>query len=787
MGILSAGTTGDISLTANTVAGQDVLDSTSAITCDVLTIDVSGNIGALTTFYPEAGFVPLNTTAVSLDLTSGTGAGVGSVIAISDSASPVLTRIDADSGDAGTALIKAVGSLNGTAVFGFEATDDIGLVSTGGTVTVPAGMDAATLRIEGNDLADSDGGDIDLDAVNYILVSDSGESFTITTNGGWIDAETAGALSIANDGGPLVVDDNTGSTFGLRTTAAGDLQLSSVGDISFTADGNVSVFGGNLTIWADSDNTNNDGAVTMAAGSAVNAGAGTVDMDSHDAMTLTSVVTTNATAAAADIASEAGDIVFDSISTGAAGGITITATAGSVNEGPAEAAVDLSCGDLTITARDEIGGAGELDIETDVATMDISSTNAGAIVLTETDGVTLTDIDTVNGDITIVSGGAAEATAIDTTTAGNISLTVSAGDLTIGAVSAVGNVDLSVPGGSADESGAGDAAVDLSATGSLTINARDEIGSAANNPGLEIDTPTLVAHTTAAGGHIVIDKLNAGALTLSDVDAVSGNISITSSNAMTGTAVDTTTSGSITLNAGGALTAAHVYSLDGSVDLDAGGMLTATDVQAVDSAATGAYNVALDTSAGGMILTSVTSDNDITGTAVAGDITIGAMVAGNNASLTATAGSINETGAGDAAVDITAAGLTLTARDEIGGAGELDIETTVATMDISSTNAGAIVLTETDGVTLTDIDTVNGGIDIRSGGNTEAVSVSTGAGDIRLDVSAGDLTIGEISALGAPVDVVLTVSAGSVDESGAGMPPSILSRSELLQSTPGMK
>ena len=767
-GILSAGTTGDISLTANTVAGQDVLDLASAITCDVLTIDVSGNIGDLTTFYPEAGFVPLNTTAVSLDLTSGTGVGAGSVIAISDSASPVLTRIDADSGDAGTALIKAVGSLNGTAVLGFEAADDIGLVSTGGggTVTVPAGMDAATLRIEGNDLADSDGGDIDLDAVNYILVSGAGESFTITTNGGWIDAETAGALSIANDGGPLVVDDNTGSTFGLRTTAAGDLQLSSVGDISFTADGNVSVFGGNLTIWADSDNTNNDGAVTMAAGSAIDAGAGTVDMDSHDDITLTSVVTTNATAAAADIASEAGDIVFDSISTGAAGGITITATAGSVNEGPAEAAVDLSCGDLTITAAGNIGWwLGGQNIETDVATMDISSTNAGVIVLVESDGVTLSDIDTVNGSIDIRSGGNTEAVDVRTTD-GDISLSASVGDLTIGEISAPGapgNVVLTVTAGSVDEIGAGDANVDISSSGVLTINARDEIGSAANNPGLEIDTPTLVAHTTAALGHIVIDKLNAGALSLSDVDAVSGNINITSSNAMTASSVDTTTSGSITLNAGGTLDADHVYSLDGSVDLDAGGTLTATDVRAVDSAATGAYNVALDTSAGGMVLTAVTADNDITGTAVAGDITIGAMVSGNNTSLTATAGSINETGAGDAAVDITAAGLTLTARDEIGGAGELDIETTVATMDISSTNAGAVVLTETDGVTLTDVDTVTGDITIVSGGATTASLVDTTAsGSITLN-AGGTLTAAHVYSLDGSVDLDAAGTLTSTD------------------------
>ncbi len=112
----------------------------------------------------------------------------------------------------------------------------------------------------------------------------------------------------------------------------------------------------------------------------------------------------------------------------------------------------------------------------------------------------------------------------------------------------------------------------------------------------------------------------------------------------------------------------------------------------------------MDTSSGSIGIISTT-----------GDLTIGDIDATGTVTLQATTGSINETGGGDAAVDISGDALTLMALDEIGGAGELDIETTVTSLEASSTT-GDIVLTETDNVTLGDVQAATGNIVLQSTG-----------------------------------------------------------------------
>ncbi len=624
----TGGAPGDITLWADN-ADQDVTDATGTVTCGVLTIRAGGDIGALTTFFPEAGFTPINTTASNLDLRSGIIAGAGSVIAVSDSASPGLTRVDASPAAAGTALIKAVVNLTGTATAGFEAADDIGLVSTGGagTVTVPAGMDADDLRLDGNDLADSNGGDIDLDALNYLLKSGGAESFTITTAGGWIDAETTGALSVTNDGGAIVVDDNTTSGFGLLTTAAGDVVFNSSGDISLTTDGNISVNNGNLTILADSDDSNDDGSFIMAAGSSIDAGTGTIEIDTRDEITLTSLVSTNGTATAADIYSENGNIVFDSITTGAAGDITLVTDAGSVNETD-DVGVDLSCNDLVITASAEIGStATDLDIETDVDTMNISSTLAGDIVITEADGVTLSDVDTVNGNITITAGA------------------VSVGD-----VDAPGR-SITLTSSAAVNDAAADAVTDFSAT-TLIINAASGIG---NTAILETEVDTLDIDNGAGANDIVIDETDA--------------VIIIDAEQSTGGAIDiSTANGTITVN--GAINASGA----GNIVLTAGGLNNDLDINSNIDGGTGQISLSpADIIYLGGDVTTTGSDIDFnaptivtddtaysvsTGGLSAGNITFTSTLDGDDANfndslvLTAGTGNIDFQGAAGVANDI---------------------------------------------------------------------------------------------------------------------------------------
>ena len=161
--------------------------------------------------------------------------------------------------------------------------------------------------------------------------------------------------------------------------------------------------------------------------------------------------------------------------------------------------------------------------------------------------------------------------------------------------------------------------------------------------------------------------------------------------------------------------------------------VTADDlITATAGLVSGVGNVNLNVG-GNLTTTAAGSDIQITAGGTTGDISLaGNVTAVDQVTITALGGSINETGAGDSAVDITADALTLTAQDEIGGAGELDIETTVASLDASSTTTGDIVITETDAITLTDVDTVDGDITIVAGGAITATDVQTTDGAINL-------------------------------------------------------
>ncbi|MHC4213998.1 MAG: autotransporter outer membrane beta-barrel domain-containing protein, partial [Planctomycetota bacterium] len=91
-----------------------------------------------------------------------------------------------------------------------------------------------------------------------------------------------------------------------------------------------------------------------------------------------------------------------------------------------------------------------------------------------------------------------------------------------------------------------------------------------------------------------------------------------------------------------------------------------------------------------------------------------------------------------AGVDITADSLTLIALNDIGGnpsAGMITdvlgaLETTIASLEAHSTNAGDIVIVETDDIELKNVDTVIGSIDIRAKGNM-TVADSVAGSDIK--------------------------------------------------------
>ena len=67
--------------------------------------------------------------------------------------------------------------------------------------------------------------------------------------------------------------------------------------------------------------------------------------------------------------------------------------------------------------------------------------------------------------------------------------------------------------------------------------------------------------------------------------------------------------------------------------------------------------------------------------------------------------------------------------------GAITIDSTVTSADISTSAAGAVDLDETDGITLSDVDTNDGTITVDAGGALTVTDVA-----LRLTTSSGDIT-----------------------------------------------
>ncbi|MBU1007309.1 MAG: hypothetical protein KKH08_06965, partial [Candidatus Omnitrophica bacterium] len=585
--------------------------------------------------------------------------------------------------------------------------------------------------------------------VTIALVS-AADDVTITATTGAIDEVTPedAGIDITGDVLTLNAQDGVGQSHAL------EIDVNSLNS-TITAPGNITIHENGAIILTDVSTT--DGTITVTAGglitaTSVNASGAGQDVNlstTTGGMTLTSVLADDDITATAD----AGDIVIDVVGDAGTDDVTITATTGSINGADDDDdAAEITADAVVLTAQDEIGGTigGATAIETEVTTISADSTSAGDIIFKELDndgdGINLLAIDANNGNITIQTNGGTQEAGTETTVTSvksdtgvvgvhDISITAQTGDITLAGntsdttnVQSDDDITITATAGSITEDSTvsipGDSYVDIQGD-LLTITARDEIGSSTGEYDIETTVATLDASSTTAGDIVITET---DAIVLQDVDTV-----------------------------------------DGSITIAAGGLVTATDVNA---SGTG-QDVTLTTTTGGMILTSVLADDDITATADAGDVTVGVVgdAGTDDIAVTATTGSINEIGAGDAAVDFTGDALTLTAQDEIGGIGELDIETTVSSLTASSTLAGSIYITETNAITLTSVTTTDGLVNITSDGAMTVTEVTAGGDtgsndDVTLTTTSGSIIqSGNITALN---DEVTLASAGNITDTTDG-------------------
>jgi len=728
IGITGATTADEIETAANTITAN----TTGA---GAASIDIENTNSQLTTLGVVAGGVN-NTVGTSADFTFQQTGGGGLIVR------KVFTtdgdiRIDSvyATGEPGIRVDFATGHAAPNNAGGINAG---GLTSTNGFVTLNTdggGMVLGSILGDNTINIIADVGDISIDTVGDRADVD----VNITSNNGYIDelVET----SVVQDPGVDIMGDTVtlraaigiGQKYELEIDAVtldaetsspvgGDVWIDEANDVIVQ---NVSTVSGHITIVAD-------GYIAVENISA-NGISRDVSITSTGTLAGKRDIVLNTVLADDDITvvADAGNIYVGAVGDAGTDDITMTATLGSIVElnnqmaytgrtdRVANATVDVIGDVLTLTAAGDIGGLGELDIETNITTLVADSTTLGDIYLTELDGdgdgIELQSVDTHNGSITLITNGGEHEPEVETVvidvrsdTGGanghDISITANTGDITLEYIStdndtgAAGDIILTATDGSITEIDRrlrpADTDVDVIAD-LLTMTAYDEIGDITGELDIETTINSLIALTTHVGtGDIVITETDA--IDLVDVDVADGSVIVVAGGQITATAVDSTTD---------------------------------SDDNDISLTSTGAGIQAVHVNAG-----------------VLGDVTLDAQ-----------GGAITQDGVDDAD-DVIADVLTASA------AGGIDLDTTVTSINGEATAAGTITIDETDAITLTSLVTSDGAVTVDSGGAMTVVSVVAGGDtgsndDVTLTTTAGDIIqSGDITALNDEVTLISAVN-----------------------------
>ena len=421
----------------------------------------------------------------------------------------------------------------------------------------------------------------------------------------------------------------------------------------------------------------------------------------------------------------------------------------------------------TITLAD----ANDLDTTAITATGDVVTTAGGNITLNgAVVGGELTAI-TTSGDINVNATGDLDLATIDTDDGSaevNTTGDVQIGSVTVDAATpADGTVDINTTGGSINDL-QDDNVADVTAAGTIQLNAADEIGGMpitglVNDADGRLEFASdSVLEITADNGDVALRGL--GDITLQDVEVTLGSVDVLAAgdvlvgSVIADTTVDVvTTGGSINdqqddldadFVAGGLVTLAANDEIGGNVSAgmvaDADGKLEIED--AVDLAATAGDDIALR-GLGEINLQDIEATAGAVDVMAAGDVQVGEVTADSTIDILTTGGSINDL-QDDLTADLTAGGLvTLTAADEIGG------------------NVAAGMVADADGKldfadeSVVDAESTTGDIALRGLGDItlEDVEATVGAVDI---MAAGDVLVGEVQA-GTTIDIM---AGGSIND-----------------------
>ncbi len=548
------------------------------------------------------------------------------------------------------------------------------------------------------------------------------------------------------------------------TTMGGDVIFNTTTNVNLTgADADVTTGGGDYTVNADTDGNGTGTYAQDDAGGAVSTGGGAVSIIAS-AVALTGTIAAgvgNVALTTADVAATIGvadsaqtfnltDAELDNITS--TGTITIGDT---LHNGAMTIGVD---GALSQGAKNFIFMVNDTTITLDAG---FSFTTTGDVTFRSDSTVTLAGALSAD-DVLFRSNEDSVIIAFNSTGGGGFEIT----DASVDNVAATGTVTFGYSG----HTGRVLIGLDANITQDKPLVFIDSTGIALSGDitttGNSVTfTGTFLAENFPANGTTThtIDITNGGAVAAgADVvfnSPVGGFIESDNLVINAGTGGDVTFGGAVGVDGGCGgsinnltIAGAHDVNFNSTVDLD--GDLTETDLVADDGSGVTTFSNTV-TVAGAV---------DVTNDAIVFD-TAGNIDAGANAvTLTAQVGAITSGTSGN---DVTAGVFTATAATGI-GTGANPLLTTVTSADLSVTAAGAIVMTEFDGVTLTDVDTFDGAITITAGGAMTVTSVlsDTGvAGTNDIILTAPSMVM---STLTSDDDIILTATTTNItDGNGA--------------------
>jgi len=450
---------------------------------------------------------------------------------------------------------------------------------------------------------------------------------------------------------------------------------------------------------------------------------------------------------------------------------------------------------LTVETQDSVA------LNTNVTTAVISAVNA--ITLQEAGDIVLEELSVQDGAITVEAGGTitAEQVTTDTDGAGN-SISLTAGDdllvdyveagLDGGIEKTAATVHLDAQIGQVKEvSGADNDAGDdvlgfAVAIESGTTRPTDPTDDAtleilsvsALADTVSLDTPAGLSDVTVEGDYILmaanvsgdISVTATGVITVLGLEAGDRAITLNAGSDIIFTGAVNAGTGSIEATAAGQLSATGLFTAD-SVDLTSGGALAIqTDAVTVTAEVTGSGALSV-ADQGSAAMTARTADGAITLSAV-DTLTVTDVVSetdrdANDIALSADTITITALDAGSLG-DVTVSAVSAISADALAAdhlvvraGGPVDLTTTVTSADLETTGAGALALTDSDGLALERAVSADGPITVRAAGaltvSTARSSTSSAENTVTLESTGADLSVTAADA-GAAGTVVLAAA-----------------------------